>query len=175
MTETLAFFSLEQVAASLRQMPATIGSLLALLDPALIEWQPTAADWSIKEVVAHLVTVDQVAFAGRIHLMLDQDIPALPGMDVDKVAREYAAGRSCADLLTELARQRIEHAELVAGLQPEQLQRGGVHQRLGNVLVADFVYEWPYHDSSHVQQILDNVKKATLPYMSRRMQEALTG
>ena len=40
---------------------------------------------------------------------------------------------------------------------------------------GDFVYEWPFHDHEHLQQILDILKQRYLPLMTETMRVALVG
>ena len=45
----------------------------------------------------------------------------------------------------------------------------------GTFAAGDFVFEWPFHDHKHLQQILAITKAAYLPSMTDTMRNALTG
>jgi hypothetical protein len=42
----------------------------------------------------------------------------------------------------------------VAGLQPWDLDRAGIHERVGRLTVNDLIHEWVHHDHDHLKQIL---------------------
>lgn len=169
--------SAEQVARMLAATPGMLRAQLAAVDDALLRWRPAPGEWCIKEVIGHLIETDRVAFMGRIRLMLAEERPTLGGMDVNGVAaarRDDA--KPLADLLAELEETRRDVVSFVAGLTPEQMTRPGFYPRLeGDLTVADFVYEWPFHDAGHMSQIQDNLRAYLLPNMGDRMRRAVGG
>ena len=50
-------------------------------------------------------------------------------------------------------------------LQPVDLARGGVHERVGRLTVNDILHEWIHHDRAHLKQILGNVQAYVYPEM----------
>ena len=55
--------------------------------------------------------------------------------------------------------------ELVAGLEPWDLQRAGIHERVGRLTVNDLLHEWVHHDRTHSKQILGIVQAYVWPQM----------
>lgn len=173
---TNAFTEITQVASVLRTTPDVLRAQLLPLDDAALRWRSAPDDWCIKEVIGHLIETDRDAFLGRIKAMLDEAYPTLGGMDIHGlVAERQDSRRAVADLLDDLADQRAEIANFVAQLTLADLTRSGNYPRLGDITVADFVYEWPFHDASHIAQIQDLIKAQMLPHMGDLMRAAVGG
>ena len=167
---------IQQVVQVLQATPETLRALLHGLDPGLHVWKPEPEEWSINEIIGHLIEGDRFAFAERIRLMLAEDGPEIPGVDVNKLAAQRSDNDCDAfALVDELAKHRVDHVQLVLSLNDEQMARTGHFKKYGTFLVSDFVIEWAYHDYAHMQQILENVKAATWPQFSETMQRALGG
>ncbi len=162
------------VAEVLSSTPVLLRTLTSHLPATVHQWQPDTDVWSINEIVGHLTAADQVAFADRIQSMVTTDNPTLPPIDVDQIARERQdRERPLAQLLDELATARQEHVALLRALTAADLARKGTYGSHGIFFVADFVYEWAYHDHAHLQQILDLLRLSIWPHFSPTMQRAL--
>lgn len=167
-------FSTTSVADALMTTPALLQTLLGHLPPALHTQRPAGGGWCINEIVGHLIAADHFAFAERIELMLAQEHPTIPAVDVDRIAQKRQDHlRTLVDLLDELDAQRHRHVDLIHSLSAEQLTRTGHYTKYGDFRVSDFVCEWAYHDYAHVQQILELLKSAIWPYFSPTMKQAL--
>jgi hypothetical protein len=148
---------------------------MGALDDDLLAWRPAADEWCIKEIIGHLIETDRLAFRGRIELMLAHEHPALGGMDVHGVATaRQDDGRPLGELLAELRAERALAAPLVAGLTRAELERTGAYAKLGELRVADLVYEWPFHDAAHLTQMQEIIRLRALPGMSAAMQAAVS-
>ncbi len=121
-------------------------------EPALLE--PTDQGWSARDVIAHLLDAEGVAFVQRITHILDEERPAI--RPIDPPARLKAmryARRSAASLVEELARKRAQHLDWLSTLTPQQLRRVGDHQEAGEISAGNIVHSWACHDLLHLQQI----------------------
>lgn len=168
--------NLEQIATILRTTPQTLKETLAPYDNHIAQWHPTPDDWCINEVLGHLIEADKYAFAARINLILSSESAIIPRWNPNKAAKErHDCEKDVHDLLAELTAQRVKSVDFVMNLDMSQLERTGTYPPLGNFKAADFLYEWPYHDFEHIQQILDNLKGQALPLMSETMRSALRG
>ena len=167
---------LPQVASFLRATPPILRALLGDVDRAALIWRPAPGEWCINEVVGHLIESDRQAFMKRIRGMLEAEKYEILPVDADAVAAKRHDNESeVLDLIDELERQRKTNTEWVLTLSPDDLKRAGEYRPHGELRVADFVYEWVYHDCDHLQQILNNLKKQVWPYMGKIMQHALAG
>jgi hypothetical protein len=150
-------------------LPATVALLRAEiggLPERVLAWHPAPGEWCVKDVLGHLIEAERRGFAGRIRVILGEDTPALQGWDPSAVA---AGRRDCARpagaLLDELAAMREESATLVGRLLAADLDRAGLHPRVGRLSVRDLLQEWVHHDRNHVRQALANVQAYVWPAM----------
>jgi hypothetical protein len=154
------------VAALLASTSATLQAELEALPPALATWHPAPGEWCANDVLGHLIEAERRGFAGRIRTILSADEPFLPDWDQREVARQRRdCARSGAEVLGEFVALREASVELVRGLTPADLSRGGTHEKVGYLRVADLLHEWVHHDRNHVRQLLANVQATVWPYM----------
>ncbi|MEZ4513696.1 MAG: DinB family protein [Chloroflexota bacterium] len=166
--------SAQEIVHMLQGTPAVLEAMLAHLDDKLLCWQPQPADWCIKEVLGHLIATDQLAFADRIWLIVEGNNPEIPAVPVNQIASERNdVARPIGDLLAEFRVGRTAVLPQLAHLTPDQLAKTGTYPSYGTFHAYDFLYEWPYHDHSHLQQISDILKAHVFPHMSQTMQQAL--
>ena len=137
----------------------------ALPKPALA-WHPARGEWCVKEVLGHLIETERRGFAGRIRIILASDRPLLESWEQDAVARaRNDCARDWGHLFDEFVELRAESVALVTGLEPEDLERGGEHPKVGFLCVADLLHEWVHHDRNHIRQMLANVQAFVWPHM----------
>ena len=166
---------LSEVASILRATPQTLHALLNGIDQDVLTWRPAPGEWCINEVVGHLIEADRQSFMIRIKGMLEAEHYEIQAVDADEIAAQRRDNeRDAFDLIDELERQRETCAELVSALSPEDLERSGEYLPHGEFRIADFIYEWAYHDCDHLQQILSNLKARVWPHMGTIMQCALS-
>jgi hypothetical protein len=149
--------------------------MLTDVDDALLSWRPAPSEWCIKEVIGHLLEMDTLAFADRIRLILAEDTPAIPGLNVDKIAADRQDDqRPLSELLSAFERERETAVSFLNNLPADQLARTGTFPTNRHFRAADFLYEWPYHDHDHLKQISSIIQTAVWPNLSETMQTALT-
>jgi hypothetical protein len=145
--------------------PRVLRDLLAGLPTERLE-QPNDEGWSLKDIVAHLVDVEDVAFHERIIRMLREDRPSISAIDPPaRLAAGGYAARSLGDLLDELERRRLADVRWLRGLDAEQLQRTGVHQEVGEIFAIDIAHQWAAHDLAHLRQIALMLQQQLAPLM----------
>ncbi len=111
------------------------------------------AQWSVKEIVAHLIGW-QIGWAHALELMARGERPAVPGYEDDDSynARSVAArsGRSWEELMGELRSTREQHEAAVRGLRGsfdlERIVPGRTAHNLANA---------GGHDREHLEAILE--------------------
>lgn len=164
------------VANLLRGTPATLTAMLHGLDDGLLSWRPAPGEWCIKEVIGHLLEMDTLAFADRIRLILTEDKPEIPGIDVNRIAaKRHDDQRPLTELMAAFAQERETAVAFLTQLSSDQLTRTGTLPVERHFRAADFVYEWPYHDHAHLRQICGIIQATVWPHMSETMQTALRG
>lgn len=163
------------IASALAAFPSALRTLLEPLEPTTLTVRPEPGEWSVHEVIGHLIATDTEAFEHRIQGILDGK-PQIPGFRPWVAIDERDLNAiSLSDLLAEFDAGRTRVVPFVAGLDEEQLALAGTYPDVGPLSIGDFVHEWPFHDHDHLQQILAITKAAYLPSMGESMRAALTG
>ncbi|MFN8474582.1 MAG: DinB family protein [Anaerolineae bacterium] len=146
----------EELAYLLEASLEIVQSEADALGPELMAWRPADGEWSVNEVIGHLIEADRRGYYGRIVILTTKDNPKLEAWDENAVSRERADNeKDGVALLEEFTSLREDGIALVEGLTPEQLTRVGVHPVVGELSVNDLLHEWIYHDRTHIKQILD--------------------
>ena len=131
----------------------------------LSSWHPAEQQWCAKEVLGHLFESERSGFAGRIA----EIIAARPGIEPLLKASGPLSRTYCTvaldELLNQFLVQRRRNVDFVRDLRREDLQRAGIHERVGRVTVNDLLHEWVHHDRAHVMQILTIVQTKVWPQM----------
>ncbi len=137
------------VIASLAATPDLLRLLAEDVSPGLAVKAPKAGEWSVSEVVRHLVEGDCDTFLPRLRRMLAESRPAFP-------SRERQASADHSDLSTLLGAfesARGEVVKILKGLEPAQWAREGVSPSRGPVSVEAYAATMSAHDTEHLQQI----------------------
>jgi hypothetical protein len=107
------------------QHAATQQALRGLTDAQAL-FRPAPAEWSVKQVVGHLIDSERI-FAYRALRFARKDATALPGMEPDPyVAAARFDSIPLADLLAEYAALRVANVFMFAGFDEAAWLRGGV-------------------------------------------------
>ena len=121
-------------------------------------------EWCVNEVIGHLIEAEKRGFAGRI-----RDIKAgkpLVSWDQAAVARERRdCDRVSQSLFMEFMGLRHDSVVMVKALTPADLDRSGVHPKVGALRVRDLLHEWVHHDRNHTKQLLAVQQERVWPHM----------
>ena len=110
-------------------------------------------NWSIIEILCHLRDSDEIAIQ-RMTAMRDQDNPAIIGFDQEALAseRKYADADLNATLV-DFVRFRAAYLDALTALTPEQWERTGQHNEIGEISIVTHCMHKTYHDAIHCAQI----------------------
>jgi uncharacterized damage-inducible protein DinB len=131
----------------LRSAPDTLGALVGGLDEPAVRRRPGGGEWSVAEIVAHLVDGEWAWFR-RIRRMAVEERPEMevyPDADYTKPSLQES-----------LARYREARADDLAyleGLAPERWARSGRHELWGDVDILWAARHLAAHDAEHFAQI----------------------
>jgi len=167
-----------EAARLLAAMPVMLGAEIEALPEEVARWQPGPEEWSVSEVLGHVIEAEERGFAGRIRAMLGDAPPHFATWDPPEVALARGdAGRDPAALLHEFAALRAESVALVEELSEGDLRRSGQHPEVGLLTVTDLLHEWIHHDRNHLRQLLAIGQAATWPHMgnARRFSQPHAG
>jgi hypothetical protein len=155
----------EQVAGYLEASAALIESeFKALGDDA--GWHPAPGEWCARAVVGHLIEAEKRGFAGRIRIILAEDHPKLQAWDqvgVEKQRNDCA--RLTDSVWMEFMGLRHDSVKMVRSLKPADLDRAGVHPKVGELTVRWLLHEWISHDRNHTKQMLSIAQERVWPHM----------
>jgi uncharacterized damage-inducible protein DinB len=147
----------EQIRMNFTKLSEELDEITADISEEIASYKPKPEEWSIKEIIAHLIHVDRY-WLGRIPEMVNgfERWVDDPGNNlqsqIDATLDVYS---TVADLKTELFRTRAEIVALIKNLPDEFLERKNACWRLG----INF-NDGPYHDHSHFDQIRKALKVA---------------
>lgn len=137
------------VVPCLRATPGLLRAMAA--DAGARAWTPPApGEWSIAEVVRHLVHGDRDTFLPRLRRMLAEDRPVF-----DTRGPRDDDPRDLALLLDRFAAARADVLALLAGLDGPGWRREGVSPSRGPVTVEAYARTMAEHDREHLRQIQD--------------------
>lgn len=146
---------------ALKAAPDTLNGLLNGISPTQARSVSGGEEnWSVVEVVCHLRDAEEF-FIKRFQTMRDQDNPVIVGYDQEALARER--NYKNADLRVALVSFSALRQQIVlelSKLTPEQWQRPGQHNELGQITIFAQTIHHVAHDSIHCAQIARQLKAA---------------
>ena len=155
----------DQVAVYLESSCALIEAELKALDDDA-SWHQAPGEWCAREVVGHLIEAEKRGFAGRIRIILASDRPKLEAWDQDAVEKERNdCARVTDSLWMEFMGLRHDSVNLVQSLKPSDLDRTGLHPKVGELKVRGLLHEWISHDRNHTKQLLSIAMERVWPHM----------
>ena len=170
--------ALDEVAATIESLPAVLQALLAPVEAATLAIRPAPGEWSVCEVIGHLITGDGPAFRDRIAGIVAGEPEIAPFDPATPMGDRNFNEVDVEVLLDELRAERSQSAAYVRSLAPADLARTSNYVSQDGhdpeFAAGDFVNEWPFHDHDHLQQILANLKSAHLADMTETMRRALS-
>lgn len=129
---------------------------LAGIQPAELDWRPSADEWSAREVVHHLADSEMTS-AIRLRRLLVEDAPQIQGYDEQRFARRLRyAERPIEPSLRALEAARASTAQLLEQLRDGDWQRAGTHSESGRYSVEGWLGIYAAHAHDHAAQIRRN-------------------
>jgi DinB family protein len=151
----------EHTVASLSVTPAMLREMTRDCTGSQAATPPKPGEWSIVEIVRHLVEGDRDTFVPRLRRMLAESKPVFerrPPQDGDRA--------DLAALLDAFADARSQAVALLRGLADHGWRREGVSPSRGALTVESYARTMTAHDTEHLRQIQD--VRATLGLPPKR-------
>jgi len=139
--------------AALSAFPAELQQLVAGLDDAQAHRIPAPNEWSIVEIIGHLIDIDPLQIE-RVDRILAEDRPQFTRFDPN--AAVQAAGysrRSLDDVVTAFVALRQATVDGLSTIEPDELDRVGVRYTGEVVTLRALMASFAAHDQTHAQQI----------------------
>jgi len=155
--------SLDQLDSLRRQY----GSLLIQLDrlrplfsSADVQYRPADQDWSIKEMLGHLIDFDRDIWWPRIFALLNSESPYFEDVDQNElVVLHHWQALPLEDILAQLMRVRWDYAMKLNAIADTQFERIGAHPVLGKMSLLRILQLLVAHDTHYVEKIRDMVEE----------------
>ncbi len=142
----------EPLSVQAELLPA-LDELCRGLSPAQLRQPEREGKWSIAQVIAHLADAEMVS-GYRYRTVLAHPGAAIHGYDQDAWARELRYDQADLDLArAQLAALREANLHLLRSLDPEHLERFGLHSERGRESVGHLIHLVAGHDLIHRRQI----------------------
>ncbi|MDM7920760.1 MAG: DinB family protein [Pyrinomonadaceae bacterium] len=148
-------FDLEKALEVLRSTPAAVRALVDELSDDWTMGSGREGDWSVHDVIGHLIHADETDWIPRAEVILqqsgDRNFPPF-----DRFGHfEKAKGKTVGELLDEFDAVRADCLGTVAGwgLTDAELALTGIHPEFGEVTLGQLLSTWVVHDLTHIRQI----------------------
>lgn len=131
-----------------------VRALVADVSEAQALWRPAADQWSILEIVCHLLDEEREDFRTRLDFTLHRPGEAWPPIDPPGWAatRGYRE-RALAVQLQEWLDERERSLVWLRGLSEPDWARAYHHPKFGPITAGDLLLSWVAHDLLHARQL----------------------
>lgn len=136
---------------ALASTPADLRLLLKRVDDAAADPIPTPTQWTIPQVLAHLLDIE-TRYQARLQRVINEDNPHLPAIHPHDTT---ATLPPLPDLLNQLNTARTHTITFLRALPPGSWQRPALHETQGPTHLRHLVQMLVEHDTEHLNQIID--------------------
>ncbi len=149
-------FDLNKTIEILERTPATLKALLSGLSEEWTLNDEGEDTFSARDVVGHLISGEETDWVVRAQMILE-DGTAREFEPFDRFRfREDYKDQTLDELLVRFQSLRGANLERLRAmaLDPEALEREGMHPELGRVRLRELLATWAVHDLGHIRQIV---------------------
>lgn len=145
---------LNQIAAELRATAASMQTLVASIPDADSRTPVPGEDWTITDVVGHLIHGEKTDWLPRCRLILaGGDQPFEPfDREAMKNDPEDSDLASLLHAFTSLREMNVDSLEKL-DITGDDMNRTGIHPEFGRVTLNQLLHTWVAHDLSHLAQV----------------------
>jgi hypothetical protein len=144
---------IEELLERLRRGPELVAAVLTGAAGSEVDFHPTPAEWSVRQIVAHL-SDSEIAATFRLRRLIAEDNPTLEAYDENAwAARLDYDKRKPSQSLETFRRLRQENYELLRGLAVDVFARTGNHTERGLISLLELVKLIAAHPETHALQI----------------------
>ncbi len=139
---------------TLEQTHPTLVRLTAALSDEALDYQQDADEWTIREILAHLVDDEMFIMRTRLERIIKEDAPALAPHDEKHWYNQRNKGRDqVSELLHDFAIQRAASLNILTFLRDSEWMRQAYHPEYDHFTAEEWVGHWVTHDTVHIAQI----------------------
>lgn len=141
----------------LASTPNSLAALLAPVPADVWAWSPAPGEWSLQELLAHMLHIETAVIPVRVRRMVETDGAPLAG------ASPASPPASPTEMLAAWRAAREQNLEFLRGLTPAQLAHSGEHPTYGRISAREHIVEWGYHDLEHLRQLQATLEACLYP------------
>lgn len=143
-----------KLVASLRSFAQLLPIQVGGVSEEDARWRPPSQNWSILEIVSHLVDEEQEDFPLRLKMTLENPEKRWPSInpEVSAVERNYNEMK-LERKVREFCDLRKSSVEWLESLESPRWDTTYQHPHLGGLRAGDILAAWVAHDQLHVRQI----------------------
>ncbi|TMI65330.1 MAG: DinB family protein [Bacteroidetes bacterium] len=148
-------FDLNKSYQILERTPIVLKKLLNDLDEDWIINNEGPETFSPYDVVGHLIHGEKTDWAARTKIIVEFGL-SKPFIPWDRFAQfEESKGKTLSQLLDEFEKVRLENVNWLKSLKLAEadLDKKGMHPKLGEVALRNLLSTWVVHDLTHIAQI----------------------
>lgn len=139
----------------LEKTPLLYETMLRDLPLDVLRWKPAPDRWSISEVLAHLVEIEEL-YSGRVRRMVAEDSPSFLRYVQPPADRPNAGSQGRpAEQLARFITMRRDNLKFLKTMPASAATRTGHHSELGPFTLAQMLCEWASHDLGHLRQMAE--------------------
>lgn len=117
-------------------------------------WKPDVNNWSMLEVVCHLVDEEKFDFKSRVSSILDNPAKELTKFNPLNWVTEHKYMAQDFNLKTEeFLEERSKSIKWLSSLKEPKWQNGHIHPKMGTLTAEFFLANWLAHDYIHIRQL----------------------
>jgi len=139
--------------AQLENAPDDYAAALKGASSDALTRRPDEKNWAPVEIICHNRDVEE-SYLGRFKAILEVEGFKFQTADADRWAQERQYLRNDAiQAMSAFRARRKDTLEFLKTLEPEQLERTGIHPRLGRKTLAELAQGLSGHDANHLDQL----------------------
>jgi hypothetical protein len=143
---------------TLEQTHSTLVRLTAALNDEALDYRQDADEWTIREILAHLVDDEMFIMRTRLERIIKEDVPSLTSHDEKHWYSQRNKGRDqVGELLHDFAIQRTASLNILTFLHDSEWARRAYHPEYDHFTAEEWVGHWAEHDTVHIAQIERNI------------------
>ncbi|MBN2063968.1 MAG: DinB family protein [Sedimentisphaerales bacterium] len=150
--------TIKQQIQTWRDGGARLRQYLTGVTPAMLDIPCAPGTWSIRELVIHLADTDAIAI-DRMKRIITEDNPTLLWADETAYVKKLCCEKQSLEdalLLFEVGRRQF--ARVLDNLPDESFNRTGIHNKAGQLKLADFIPMYIGHLDHHLEFLAGKIE-----------------
>ena len=150
---------LESIRQTLSNTPGILHQMLNNITNEELSWKQSDERWTISEILAHLIDVEERVLGLRAMRIVLEDVPLLVSYDqVEAYKSGLYSGKAGFEMLKKFESARGKSFEFLNKIQVSDLDRLGRHPEVGEIKLSQILNLWVFHDFGHIRQIAEIIR-----------------